>query len=179
MNTSNLERHYANLTVNERASLMIAAKIRGDHSERKKLIASAELKNFTIRGDEEATICEAWFNAHISLVLLNMEQRIAELSSALVHARLLADDKLTAEFEEGLSEQMSTLQIGFREQRKATLLAFHDWMAMRTFPIDVEMLEECNVDFELCDDVEENKVRGSISYRSFATQLEKIEFSTN
>jgi len=173
MNTSNLERQYTNLTVRERASLMIAAKVRGDESERKKLIASAECKHFSIWAEEESIICEAWFSAHMSLILLNMEQRIAELSSALASAWIGASDT-ESESDEKLVAQMFEFQTTFRKQRQATLLAFQDWMAEHELPTDIETLEACNVDFSICDDIEKNELRDSLSYQSFAMQFQKI-----
>jgi hypothetical protein len=174
MNTSNLERHYANLTVKERASLMISAKMRGDESERKKLIASAECKHFLIRGEEEAAICEAWFSGHISFLLLNSEQRNAELTCRLVSAMSRAGNNTESESAEKLVAKMLEFQFLFLQQRQASLLAFQDWMKEHEFPIDIDMLEECNVDFSVGDYAEKTEIRDSASYELSAAELRKI-----
>ena len=175
MNKSNLEREYRNLTVNERATLMIAAKMRRDDSERNRLIASAEGKHYLIRGEEESAICETWFDAHMLLILLDMEQKIAELSAALVNATLLVDEELKYEFDKDLAQMMSNMRKEFRERREVGSLAFQDWMAENELQIDSGWLEACNVDLSIGGDNKKTEMRNSSSYRLIATDYQRIK----
>ena len=60
---------------------MIAARMRDDDVEVKKLVASAERKGFNIRANDESDICEAWHKAHLILISLNADSHIKQLKS--------------------------------------------------------------------------------------------------
>ena len=173
MNTTKLERQYKNLTVPERARLMIAARMRDDDVDAKNLIASAERKYCSVRAKDEAEICEAWFSGHMSILILNADQRINELTSALACAIHIADDDLEND-DDNLPEQLYELLTVFREQRKATLLAFQDWMDRHEFPIEKEMLEASNVDFSMLDKIDEGEIRDTLYYQTFASVFQEV-----
>ncbi len=171
MKKSNFDREYRNLTVNERATLMIAARVRGDESECQNLIASADTKCYLERASEEAAICESWFSSHVLLILNNAELRIAELSAEVARARLTADPDLEMLFDRDFVERMLEIQLSSREERKAVLLAFMDWMNACEFEVHTEFLEANNVDHSIIRSSEEGEIRRTPSYESFAKQL--------
>ena len=81
MNLAKIEKHYSKLTVDERARLMITARMRDDDTEVKKLVASAERRRFAIRANDESDICEAWHKAQLILICLNAESHIKQLKT--------------------------------------------------------------------------------------------------
>ena len=109
MNLAKVEKHYTNLTVDERTKMMIEARMRNDESEVKKLISSAERKNFTIRANDEGDICEAWHKAHLILISLNAESRINELQCALTCWKLATDED--QEFDGDLAERVCNREL--------------------------------------------------------------------
>jgi hypothetical protein len=171
------DREYRNFTVKERASLMIAARIRGDESECQNLIASADSKCYLERASEEAAICESWFNSHMLLILKNSEQRIVELQTEVVLARLDADNSFTTYLDEKLAEQVAELQIKIREEQKATLLAFNDWMNASDLQIDTMTLENYGLDHCEIAEPEKSELRSLAVYESFAKHLIATRFS--
>jgi|APSaa5957512493_1039668.scaffolds.fasta_scaffold87392_2 hypothetical protein len=171
MKKSSIDREYRNLTVKERAGLMIAARIRGDEPECQKLTSSAKSKSFMIWASEEACICDSWFSSHMLLILYNAEQRIAELSAEVVRARLCADPDLERLFNDDLAEKMLEQQLTSREERKTALLAFTDWMNACDLEISTEFLEANNVDHSIVRSCEKGELRRTRSYELFAKLL--------
>ena len=108
MNLAKVEKHYTNQTVDERARLMIAARMRDDDLEVTKLMASAERKHFTIKANEESDICAAWHKAHLIVISLNADNRIKELQCALTCWQIVSDKD--NEFEEGSAEHVISKQ---------------------------------------------------------------------
>jgi hypothetical protein len=171
MRKSNFDREYRTLTVKERTSLMIKARIRGDETELQRLATSAKRENFMIWANEESRLCDAWFSCHMLLILYNAEQRIAELSAEVVRARLAADTSLEALFDKDLAEEMLELQLNSREERKAALLAFTDWMSVCELEINTEFLKVSDIDFGVIRGAEEDELRRTDSYAEFAKLL--------
>ena len=162
MNIAKLEKQYTQLTVEERARMMIAARMRNDEQEVKKLIASAERRQFTIRANYESDICEAWHKAHLIFISLNADSRIKELQCALTCWNLTTDkDK---EFDGDLADRVFNLELFYRQGRKLTSLAFHDWIEAHNLPFENELLEVCGVELSLLDNEDKDDLRQYESY---------------
>jgi hypothetical protein len=172
MNLAKVEKHYTNLTINERANMMIAARMRNDESEVKKLISSAERKNFTIRANDEGDICEAWHKAHLILISLNAESRIKELQCALTCWKLATDEG--DKFDEDLADRVSNLELFYRQGRKVTLLAYHDWIEEHSLPFESDLLEVCGVELSLLENEDKDELRQHESFPDAASVFTKI-----
>jgi hypothetical protein len=172
MNLAKVEKYYSNLTVDERARMMMSAHMRNDESEVKKLVSSAERKNFTIRANDESDICEAWHKAHLILISLNAESHIKELKCALTCLSLAtAEDKV---LDEDLAERAFNLELFYRQGRKVTLLAFHDWIEKHSLPFENELLEVCGVEMSLLDSEDKNEIRKHQDYIDAASVFTNI-----
>lgn len=172
MNLAKVEKHYTNLTVDERARMMISARMRDDDVEVKKLIASAERKGFNIRANDESDICEAWHKAHLILICLNAESHIKELRCALTcydHVSKEDDD-----FDEELGEKVFNLGLFHRQARKLVLLAFMDWIDEHELPFEKELLEACGIELALLDKENKDDLRKHISYDDIYTLFTNI-----
>ena len=108
------------------------------------------------------------------ILLFNAEQKINELTTALACAMRLADDDIGTEDDDKLTEQLFELQSTFRYVRKATLLAFQDWMSQHEFQIEREMLEANNVDFSILEGIEESDFRDTCVYQTFASIFQSV-----
>ena len=149
MNLAKVEKHYTNQTVDERARLMIAARMRDDDLEVTKLMASAERKHFTIKANDESDMCAAWHKAHLIVVSLNADNRIKELQCALTCWQIVSDKD--NEFEEGSAEHVISLAPRYQQARKVTLRAFTEWIEQHNLPLESELLEACGVEICLLD----------------------------
>ena len=162
MNLAKVEKHYTALSVDERARMMIAARMRNDENEVKKLVASAKSKQFTIRANDESDICEAWHRAHLIFIGLNADSRIKQLQCALTCWKLASVED--NEFDEDLAERVFNLELYHRQVRKVTLLAFHDWIEEVELPVESKLLEACGIELSLLDKENKEKLRGHSSY---------------
>ena len=149
MNLAKVEKHYTNQTVDERARLMIAARMRDDDLEVTKLMASAERKHFTIKANDESDMCAAWHKAHLIVISLNADNRIKELQCALTCWQIVSDKD--NEFEEGSAEHVISLAPRYQQARKVTLRAFTEWIEQHNLPLESELLEACGVEICLLD----------------------------
>lgn len=162
MNLAKVEKYYSNLTVDERARMMIAARMRDDDAEVKKLIASAERKTFAIRANDEADICEAWHKAHLILISLNADSRIKELRCAVTCWQLISDDD--KEFEEDMAEKVFNVELYHRHARKVTMQAFMDWIEEHDLPFEKGLLEACGIELSLLDSEDREELKKYDSY---------------
>lgn len=164
MNLAKLEKHYRLFTVDERARLMIAARMREDDVELKKLIASAERKHYTIRANDESDICEAWHKAHLILICCNAEHRIDELRCAMTCWQLVSDENTEREYDEDLAERVFNIELAHRHSRKLCLLAFLDWIEVHQLPLEKGLLEACGIDLTLLDNEDKDELKKYDSY---------------
>ena len=162
MNLAKVEKHYTNLTVDERARLMIEARMRDDDIEVSKLTASAETKHYTIRANDESDICEAWHKANLILVSLNADNRIKELQCALTCWQIVSDED--NEFDEGSAEKVINLASRYQQAIKVALLAFTEWIEEHNLPLESELLEACGVEICLLDGEEKDALKQHDSY---------------
>ena len=162
MNLAKVEKHYTNLTVDERARLMIEARMRDDDLEVKKLTASAETKHFTIKANDESDICEAWHKAHLIMISLNADNRIKELQCALTCWQIVSDED--NEFDEGSAEKVINLASRYQQAIKVALLAFTEWIEEHNLPLESELLEACGVEICLLDGEEKDALKQHDSY---------------
>ena len=157
MNLAKVEKHYTNLTVDERARLIIEARMRGDDLEVKKLTASAETKHYTIKANNESDICEAWHKAHLIVISLNADNRIKELQRAVTCWQIVSGED--NEFDEGSAEQVINLASRYRQARKVALLAFTEWIEEHDLPLESELLKACGVEICLLDGEEKDALK--------------------
>ena len=157
MNLAKVEKHYTNLTVDERARLIIEARMRGDDLEVKKLTASAETKHYTIKANDESDICEAWHKAHLIVISLNADNRIKELQCALTCWQIVSDED--NEFDEGSAEKVINLTSRYQQARKVALLAFTEWIEEHDLPLESELLKACGVEICLLDGEEKDALK--------------------
>jgi hypothetical protein len=142
--------------------MMIAARMRDDDIEVKKLVASAERRQFTIRANYESDICEAWHRAHLILISINADSHIKQLKCALTCWKLVSDDD--NEFDDDLAEKVFNLELFHRQARKVTMAAFMDWIEEHNLPFEKELLEACGIELSLLDDEDRDELRKYASY---------------
>ena len=87
-------------------------------------------------------------------------------------AMILADDGKDKSDEE-LAAKVYDLEMNYREQRKASLLAFRDWTIQHNFQMETEMLEASSIHFSILVDTEEKELRETENYQSFALIFQK------
>jgi len=158
-NINRLTKHYEKLGVDERAKLMIEARMRDDSSELKKLISSAEVKSFAIRADAESNICEAWENIHKTLIMLCLpikNRELACLASSICCLRNKDWDKL---------EEVESVAYQLQRQRQCYLQAFLDWMKSHDFPIDGEWLRAFEISVSEIQNSQADEVKELSDYR--------------
>ena len=172
MNLAKVEKHYSTLTVAERARLMIAARIRNDEARLKKLIASAERKEYSIKANDETDICKAWHKAHLALICLNAESRIKELQGTLL-CWMLATDR-DKNFDAELAEKTLNLGQCHRQTRKVSLLAFMDWIEDYELPIDKDLLSTSGVELCLLDNEDKNELKKHERYSEIYSSFTNI-----
>ena len=172
MNLAKVEKHYTNLTVDERARMMIAARMRDDDIEVKKLIASAERKGFNIRANDESDICEAWHKAHFILISLNADSHIKQLKCALTCWKLVSDED--NEFDDDLAEKVFYLELFHRQARKVRMAAFMDWIDEHSLPFENELLEACGTELSLLEDEDRDELRKHGSYSDIYTLFTNV-----
>ncbi|MEH6552402.1 MAG: hypothetical protein V7744_20700 [Pseudomonadales bacterium] len=172
MNLAKVEKHYTNLTVDERARLMIEARMRDDDLEVKKLTTSAERKHFTIKANDESDIYEAWHKAHLIMISLNADSRIKELQCALTCWQIVSDED--NEFDEDSAEKVINLVSRYQQARKVALLAFTDWIEEHNLPFESELLEVCDVEICLLDSEEKDALKQHESYSAIVSMLTNL-----
>jgi len=162
MNLAKVEKHYTNLTVDERARMMIAARMRDDDTEVKKLVASAERRQFTIRANYESDICEAWHRAHLMLISLSADSHIKELKCAMYCYSMVAEDE--DDFDDELADRVLNIQLSHRQARKINLAAFMDWIEEHDLPFEKDLLVACGIELSLLDNEDRDEIKNYDNY---------------
>lgn len=140
ININNLNKHYEKLTTEERARLMINARIREDKSEIQKLVASAKVKRFDIRADSEGDMCNAWVDIHETLIMLSLPVKIREIACISCGLGYIYKN----DWEK--TEEMEERTFHHNQQRNSYYQAFIDWLETHSLPIDREWLRAFNID---------------------------------
>ncbi len=120
-----LAKHYEKLSEHERARLMIHADLNDDTQEFQRLKVSAPTKTFSIRGDKESEIGDAWFRAHQNLLL---GKYLIDRKTSVVKNLFEGDE---------LNQHLEVLG----QDLKALELAFCDGLEKAHLPIYQSLLE--------------------------------------
>ena len=134
-NSKSVANQYQQLTEHERARLMINADLNDDDQEFQRLKASAPIKTFTIRGEKESEIGNAWKNAHKDFLLckhlINHNLRMC--------IDVFEDEIELRQYLEPLWLEMKTLELAFTDAlASANLPVFHDLLKEFIGPLPIQ-----------------------------------------
>jgi len=139
-NMTRITKHYEKLSIEERARLMIDARIREDNPELQRLVASAKLKRFDIRANDEGNWGEAWVHGHEALIMLSLPVKIREIACMACGLRYISEN----DWEK--VEDMEERTLRHNRQRNCYSQAFIDWLENHNLPIDSEWLSAFSID---------------------------------
>lgn len=157
-NTKGLTKQYQQLSEKERAQLMINADINEDEQEFQRLMESAPVKRFRIRGDREHETFNAWHWTHKDYLLCKNF-----LSRKLLMAGNLLDEEDYKPSAHSLLQEMTALD-----------LAFVDVLETHGLPINEYFLKAfgCEPDFidKKLDEVD--KIKEGVIYQGYLDLFE-------
>ncbi len=117
--TNRLVKHYEKLNKKERSLLMINANIKGDKPEYKRLLSSASVSTFQIRGDYETEAVKGWYSIHKDFIICKDSINKRLLVSEIFDDSSMSEDTLP---------NIASLEVAFTQVLKKYDLPVHHEM---------------------------------------------------